>query len=350
MRVRGAFFPCSAALALCLAAGLAHAQGLTTAETGRFTGPDRIARLAEGARAEGGRLSIYSSSPINQMNAIVAGFTAAHGVEVDFWRSESEGIMQRAGAEARTGRYDVDIIETNAPSMEAMDREGLLQEVALPVFSELMEGAAEAGRAWVVSRLLFYATAANTNLVAPEDMPGTFEDLADPKWRGKIAFEAENSIWLMTLAETNGEAETVSFFEELVASNEASTRRGHTLMVNLVAAGEVPLGINVFHDYALQMKDQGAPIEVLYLPPVVGHLTAAGVLRSAPHPHAAVLFLDYLLSENGQRIVQEQRSVATNLKVQELPAGIDPAMPDIAGYVDANEKWIRLYADIFTGR
>ena len=341
---------CAGALALALFEGDAKAQDLTTADTGHFTGADRTARLVAGAQDEGNTLTIYSSSPINQMNAIIEGFNAATGIEVNFWRAESESIIRRAIAEARTGRYEVDIIETNAPSMEAMDREGLLQEVDLPVFAELMDGAVAPGRAWVISRVLIYVTAINTNLVRGDDIPQTFEDLQAPKWRGRSGFEAENSIWLMTLADRQGEDETTSFFRRMVANNNVSIRRGHSLLVNLIAAGEVPLGVNVFHDFALQVKDQGAPIEVLYLPPLVAHLTAAAVLRNTPRPHAAVLFLDYLLSEDGQRIVQEQRSIATNMNVQQFPENFEPIIPDISRYVDQNEKWIDLYTDIFSGR
>src|SRR5690606_34390169 len=110
--------------------------------------------------------------------------------KVNMWRSESTQILQRAINEARAGRPAADVVESAAAEVEAMDREGLLQEVRLPVFGSLMEGAAVPGQAWVASRLTLFVTAYNTNLIPPAEAPRTFRDLLDPKWRGRIAIEA----------------------------------------------------------------------------------------------------------------------------------------------------------------
>jgi iron(III) transport system substrate-binding protein len=326
----------------------ARAQTLTTAQTGRFVGPDRLQRLIAGAKAEGA-LSVYSSIPLMTMTEITGAFERKYGIEVNLYRAESTQLLQRAMTEARTGRFTVDVIETAAAEVEAMERERLLQEVSLPVFRDLLPGSAVPGRAWVASRLTVFAAAYNTNLIRAADAPRRYEDLLDPKWKGQIGIEAENGNWLMATADINGEQRTVQLFRDIVARNGTSFRRGHSLLVNLIASGEVPLGLNAYNEHVDQAKERGAPIEIVYLSPNIAMPLGLAVFRRAPHPHAAVLFQEFMLSE-GQEIIASQQMIGTNVKVRPVPAALNLHILDVKKFVDENEKWIGLYRDIFSGR
>jgi iron(III) transport system substrate-binding protein len=326
----------------------ATAQPLTTAQTGRFTGPDRLARLIAGAKREGS-VTVYSSIPLVTMTEITGAFEKRYGIEVELYRAESTQLLQRAVNEARTGRNSVDVIESAGAEVEAMERERLLQEVSLPVFADLLPGSTKAGRAWVASRLTVFVAAYNTNLIRAADAPKSYEDLLQPKFRGRIGIEAENGNWLMAMSQLRGEQNVTRLFRDMVARNGMSFRRGHSLLVNLVASGEVPVGLNVYNEHVIQAKERGAPIEIVYMAPNIAQPLGLAVFRRAPHPHAAVLFQEFMLSE-AQRIIAAQQMFSTNVKLNPLPKDMQLHILDAARFVDEDDKWIGLYRQIFGGR
>ena len=118
-------------------------------------------------------------------------------------------------------------------------------------------------------------------------------------------------------------------------------------MANLVVSGEVPVALTAYVDEVDTLKKTGAPIDYAFAAPTIAMPTALGVFRRAPHPHAAVLFADFLLSEEGQKILAANGMVPTNLKVQRLPQDVKLVFMDVGKYLDENAKWIRLYREIF---
>jgi iron(III) transport system substrate-binding protein len=324
----------------------ADAQTLTTAETGHFTGADRTQRLIAGAKKEGS-LTLYSSAQVAVMTAIGEAFQKKYGVKVNLWRGASEQIFQRVQAEARAGRLTADVMETAGPSMAAADRSGLLQDIVTPVTDELMPEAYAAGRPWIVSRLSVFAIAYNTNLVRKADIPPSYDGLLDPTWKGKLGIEADDNNWLMTVTGALGEERAPKLLRDIVARNGISVRKGHSLMATLVVSGEVPVALTAYVDEVDALKKTGAPIDYAFAAPTVAMPTGVGVFKRAPHPHAAVLFADYLLSEEGQKILAARSMVPTNMKVQRLPEGVKLVFMDVGKYLDESAKWARLYREIF---
>ena len=334
------------ALALTISLVAARAQALTTAETGRFAGPDRTERLIAGARKEAS-LTLYSSAQVAVMTAVGNAFQNKYGVKVNLWRGSSEQIFQRVQAEARAGRFAVDVMETAGPTMQAGTRVGLLQDIVTPVTAELMPEAYLPGRPWIASRLSVFTVAYNTRLVRKADIPSSYEGFLDPKWKGKLAIEADDNNWLMAVSGALGEERAVKLLRDIVARNGISVRKGHSLMANLVVSGEVPVALTAYLDEVDTLKKAGAPIESAFAAPTIAMPTALGVFRRAPHPHAAVLFAGFLLSEEGQTILAANGMVPTNLKVQRLPQDVKLVFMDVGKYLDENAKWIRLYREIF---
>ena len=336
-------------LALVLPLAPARAQALTTAETGHFTGPDRTQRLIAGAKKEGS-LTLYSSAQTAVMTAVGAAFEKKYGVKVNLWRGSSEQILQRAQTEARAGRLVADVMETAGPNIEGANRQGLLQDIVTPVTAELMPEAYVKGRPWIVSRLSVFVIAYNTNRVRKADIPAAYEGLLDPKWKGRLGIEADDNNWLMTATAALGEERGLKLLRDIVARNGISVWKGHSLMANLVVSGEVPVALTAYVDEVDALKKAGAPIDYAFAAPTVAMPTAVGVLKRAPHPHAAVLFADFLLSEEGQRILAANSVVPTNLKVQLLPENVKLVFMDVGKYIDENTKWVRLYREIFVSR
>jgi len=339
---RRSFLQAGMAAGLAILPGFARAQA--PADPAHFTGPDRTARLITGARKEG-FLNLYSSAITEHMNAVIAAFEKKYGVKVRLWRGGSEDILQRTVTEARGGRFDVDLVETASTQIIAIDREKLLQAYQTPVAADLMRESVIAGAPWLPSRLIVFTGAYNTNLVKKADLPRRYEDLANPKWKGKLGIEADDNNWLMAVAGALGEDKGVALFRDIVARNGISVRKGHTLMANLVASGEVPIALTIYYHEVEPLKRAGAPIEELNIAPVFAFTAGAGLARRASHPHAAVLFLDFLLSD-GQKVLADHDNVPTNLKFQRLPKDLQLSFLDVPRYMAESAKWTKLYKDI----
>jgi iron(III) transport system substrate-binding protein len=324
---------------------MAQAPANNIAALAALTGAERQKRLAEGAKKEG-VISIYTSMPLDDMAALTSAFEAKYGVKAKVWRSGSEKILQRGLLEAKANRFEVDVFETNSPETEVLSREKVLIAGNSPFLNELIPQAIPSHREWIATRLNIFTCAYNTKLVKKEELPKTYQDLLDPKWKGKLSVEADDSDWLAETVMKMGEEKGLALFREIARKNAVSVRKGHTLLSNLVASGEVPLALTVYNYKIEQMKNSGAPIDWFALDPTIARPNANGVARNAPHPHAALLFQDFELTE-GQVILGKRDFIPTSTKV---PSNLNK-MPLIFANpkttLDDGQKWNKIYDDIF---
>ena len=326
----------------------ASSAALAQADIATYQGADRTQRLVAGAKKEG-TLTVYTSATVDDMAVLTAAFEKKYGIKALVWRASSENIIQRASTEARGGRFDVDVIETDGVTLEAMHREKFLQAVATPFAGELIPAAIPAHKEWIGDRVQIFTAAYNTRLVKQADLPKRYEDLLDPKWKGKLGIEANDHDWLSAVVTEMGEAKGLKLFRDIVAKNGLSVRKGHTLLANLVVSGEVPLALTTYLYKVLQFKNDGAPIDWLALPPEIARAQGTALARKAPHPHAGVLFMDFLLSD-AQPILATRDFIPTNVKVKPLPEGLALKFVDPAKLLDENDKWEKLYKDIITNQ
>jgi len=326
-----------------LLASAAHADGPALAT---YQGADRLARLVEAAKREG-EVTIYTSTPVDDIKVMTDAFERKYGVRTKVWRASSEKVLQRGVVEARANRYDVDVFETNGPELEALVREKLLTPVWSPSLASLVPAAKFAHQSWVGTRLLIFAIAYNTNLVRKSDLPASYEGFADARWKGKLAIEAEDSDWFATVSGLLGEAKAESLFRSIVAANGVSMRKGHTLLTNLVASGEVPLALTVYNYKAEQLKNQRAPIDWYVIPPAIARANGVAVAARAPHPNAALLWYEFEIGEEGQQLLLTRDFVPTNRAI-ETPLNRFPLrFVDAKAVLDDAEKWDRRFAEIF---
>ena len=318
----------------------------TAAEVGLYAGPDRLRKLIEGAKKEG-ELNLYTSAQSDDMGVLVAAYEKKYGVKVSVWRASSEKVLQRAVAEARANRHTMDIAETNGPEMESMHREKILQAIKSPYLAELIPQALRPHGEWVGTRLNVFAQAYNTQAVRKQDLPKRWEDLLDPKWKGKLGIEQEDSDWLAGVMGEIGEAKGTKLFKEIVAKNGISVRKGHTLLTQLVVSGEIPLALTVYNYKAEQLKGKGAPIDWFSIGTAIARPNGVGVARRAPHPHAAVLFYDFEISEEGQKILAQRDFVPTSRKIDTPLNKLPLKFVDARVTLDEYDKWVKLYEDLF---
>jgi ABC-type Fe3+ transport system substrate-binding protein len=339
-----------AALWCCLSGSLVApvtlAQGAdsTLAEIASYGGPDRIAKLVAGAKKEGAA-NIYTSETVEDVGALSLAFAAKYGVKLNVWRGSSEDILQRAVVEARGGRFGADAFETGATAMESLHRERLLQPVDLPAAANLAPEAIQPHHEWIGTRYNIFVAAYNTQLITGTALPKGYDDLADPKWKGKLGIEADDSDWFGAVVEALGEERGLKLFRDIVAANGVSVRKGHTLLANLVVSGEVPLAIATYFYKVAQLKGRGAPIDALAIAPEVARFEGAGVASRAPHPYAAVLFMDFMLTD-AQDILAKRDFFPADVRVKPVPAGL--TFLDPAKALDQSQKWSKYYRDIVT--
>jgi len=334
----------AATLALAALPSAVRAQdaGKAARELALYTGADREARLIELAKKES-ELSVYHVYPA--LPVVMAAYTKKYGIKVRAWRAGSEAVLQRLSAESRGGRFDVDIVQNNAPENEAAWREKLLQEVWSPGLKDLMPGAAPAHKGWAGITLDIWVASYNTSAVKKDELPKSYADLTDPRWKGRLAIEANNQVWFGTLLGELGEDAGSKLFSQIVASNGISARKGHSVLANLVASGDIPLALTVYSWIPEQLKKKGAPIESIALQPLLAQPSTIALLKRAPNPAAALLFHDFMLGE-GQKLLAEAQFVPAS-KLIDSPFGRLPMkLIDPAKALDQQDRWQKLFDDI----
>jgi iron(III) transport system substrate-binding protein len=339
-----------------LAPGMARAAAPVEAATvagvaavAQYEGQDRAQKLLAGAKREG-ELTLYTSLTVEDMAVINGAFEKKYGIKVRMWRAGADKVLQRAVQEARGNRFEVDIVEASTPSLESLRREKLLAPVKSPYHADLMAEAVPAHREWVGSRLNVFVHAYNTNVIRKGEAPRSYQDLVQPKWKGKLGIEAADEDWFANVVAALGEENGLKLFREIGATNGFSVRKGHTLLTNLVASGEVPFALTVYNFTAEQVKQKGAPLEWYVMQPVVARANGLAVARHAPHPHAAMLYYDFMISEEGQQILAKRDFVPTSKRVETPFTHMPMKLVDPERMLDEGKKWERLYADIVVKR
>ena len=310
-------------------------------------GADREARLAKAARAEG-TLSLYTSMQLADSGPLTEAFEKKYGVKVRLWRASGEKVAQRVITEARGGRHDVDVVETDGAQMEILHRERRLVPFYSPSTADIPASLIPAHGAYVPTRLSLYVMAFNTAKVPAAQAPSTYEELLQPKWAGRFAVEGADVAWFAAVAKAMGEAEGLAFFRKL-ATAKPGVRSGHTLMAELVAAGEIDIALDAHVQGVARLKDKGAPIEWRALQPAFGQPSSVGIAVRAPHPHAAMLFADFILSRQGQEIIKARNRVPSNAAVDSPLNKFPYRLIDPAIMLDEWDRWSRLFSEMFLG-
>jgi iron(III) transport system substrate-binding protein len=334
------------ALLFSLSTGLAAAQSpAKNDEVFRYRGADRDARLVERAKQEGS-VVLYTSLAPTESKPLAEAFEKKYGIKVELWRALSDKVVQRVVTEGQARRHVVDVIETNGPEMEMLAREKLLAEFHSPHHADLPAEAIPAHRTWFPDRMNFFVVGYNTAKVQRSEIPATYEGFLDPKWRGRLGVEATDVEWMATLIKVWGEDKGMDYFRKLSAMRP-DVRKGHVLLAELVAAGEVPVGLTMYNSNIVSLKRKGAPIDFVPVQPVAARPQGIGVARNAPHPHAAVLFADFVLSPEGQKLFESMGRVPASIRVKSELNNFPFRMIEPATVLDEAAKWEKIWNDFF---
>jgi|RhiMethySRZTD1v2_1073278.scaffolds.fasta_scaffold45886_4 iron(III) transport system substrate-binding protein len=275
-------------------------------------------KLIDGAKKEGA-LVWYMSASIEDAQAILLAFNKKYPfLKTDFFRAGSARLFNRIMNEARAGKVLFDLVAVRGLETHQLVKAGLLQPYVSPESAAYPAGFKDSKGYWVDYFDSYNVIGYNTQLVAREQAPKSWEDLLDPKWKGKIALDEENFSWYGAMTQKWGKEKTQRYMRAL-AKQDIQLRNGQTLIAQLMAAGEFSVAMVLAHRIE-KMKEQGAPVAwVTTLDPVTVSLHPIGIAAKAPHPNAAKLFVDFILSKDGQQLL---------LSIERTPArpGIDTKM------------------------
>lgn len=297
--------------ALAISAALlwgAPAQALTQAEIGDLQGPNRQKILEDGARKEG-RVTIYSGMIVDQaLRPITEAFMKKYPyIKAEYWRADSNKIVQKILAEARAKSIVADVAESTSLS------EPLIKaNVVLPFNSPQLEAYPadyrDPRRFWGATRFSYFGVAYNTNMIKAADAPKSYEDLLDPKWKGKLAWregsDSGNLLFITNIIMEMGEQKADAYFQKLAQQKIVNFTGSARTLVNNVMSGEYPMALNIFLHHPVISAQKGAPVAALPLQPVPSLNGTVLFVKGAPNPHAAMLLIDYMLSKEGQATLE----------------------------------------------
>lgn len=321
------------------------------AEVGPLTGDERRTRLVELAAEEGNALSIYTSMNADIADVVVPAFEQQLGIDVELYRADSETILQRTLQESAASFAGADIIETNANELAVISSQGLTGQYRGELRDKINEQFRYEG--WTPTRFNIFAPAWNLTLVDQSLIPTTWEDLADPKYDGILSLEIGDYDWYMTLYgyyqdQGMADADIDKLFADMVQGSKVA--KGHSGQVELLSAGEFGVVAASYTYLTEKARATGAPVDDQpFVEPVVARANGAGLLRSSEHPAAAMLFLDWMLSD-GQALILEN-----GLTPSVMPDGTDPlgdleVLPvDVQQLVDEAQQWSDRYDQVIRG-
>jgi len=288
------------------ACGAAAKKPATVAELALYRGSDRQQILEEGAKKEG-TLVFYTSGILTQaVRPVADSFQKKYPfVKVEIWRAESQQLVPRVLEETKAGRQGCDVIENTQNGYLVMqEQSGIFQSFYSPNLAFIDDDAITKGPGGAAWRAGFresgHSIGYNTKLLAKENLPKSYRDLLDPKWKGKVALAgSENGVsFVGNMLDTFGE----DFVKRLAALNYDVHMVSARAILDMIINGEYLLSPTITDAHVTESKQKGAPVEWVPLDPVHVNVGQISLANQARHPHAAMLFIDYELSKESGEI------------------------------------------------
>jgi iron(III) transport system substrate-binding protein len=322
------------AAAAFFAAALVHAgsaRALTSEDILALNSPDRTQILIDGAKKEG-EVVFYSSLIVEKpLRPLAEAFMKKYPfLKLSYWRGDTEGMVAKLVAEERAGRVMVDVME-GAGVGEAAIATGFVVPYRTPVLGAYPADYRDPRGLWTPTRLSYFALGYNTKLVAAADVPKTYDDLLDPRWKGKMAWRVDDAtgsaMFLTNLRLAWGEDKAMAYFKQLAGQRLINFGAGSArTLVDRVIAGEYPIALGIFAHHPLGSKNEGAPVDMQLMPPVASTAGTLVVAKGLPHPYAAMLLVDFILSAEGQGVLAQAGFYPANPQVPPLD-WMMPAVP-----------------------
>ena len=276
---------------------------------------DERAKQIDAAKKEG-KLSWYTSTNVTESKPLLDDFEKLYpGIKGEIFRASGEKTLNRIVTESRANHWEYDVVTIS--EVDTLTDAKLLGAYKSPEAKNYIPEFKDPNGYWTAVYINYTTLGYNPKMVAEKDAPKLWEDLLDPKWNGKISIDQEEYSWYATLHKSWGRERAQKFMRALAKQN-IQWRKGHTLITQLMSAGEFPVAI-VYAHRTEELKQKGAPVEwVNTVNPIVVTLNSAAVSPKPGHPNAAKLFIDFLLSKPAQQRLRSLRRIPARADVEPM--------------------------------
>jgi len=308
---------------------------------------DAQRQIIESAKKEG-KLVFYTSVETEFARVLTSGFEAKYPfVKTDIFRSSHDRIFSRLNVERKAGTFAADVLSVGEFETYHMQKRGLLTPYKAPSAAVYPKGFKDPDGYWTDFYDNLIVSAYNTTRVKREELPKSYEDLLHPRWRRRMVLDRNEDRWFANMLHHMGEKKGMEFMQAL-AKQEVAIRSGRSLITQLMAAGEFDLQIVAYWYRPYLMKKQGAPVDWFSLDPAFVALHPISIIERAPHLNAAKLFVEYVLSEDGQRLLAQRGREPVRPGIR--PEGYPNHLKVVPSRVELAEKladYTRRYESLF---
>jgi iron(III) transport system substrate-binding protein len=305
------------------------------------------------AKAEAeGKLMFYATFNAADSKTLVDGFKQLYPkIDAAYYRSTDSAMMERILTENRAGQTLWDVVITTSFYGHNLKKRGLLGVYDSPERKYYRDGYKDPQALWTSTYTNYAAFGFNTRSVPKASIPKVYNDLLKPEWKGQVGMESRPFEWFGTMLKAMGEEKGLAYMREL--AKQTQLRSGRTLLAQLVAAGEFKGALTAYSQTFEVLKPSGAPVDWVYLNPVFANIHPTGVAAKAPHPNAARLFIDFVLSKRGQELIRGMNRIPDRIDTPPEQARlIESVKPAFAPteVLDDFERYGKLFNEIFGGR
>lgn len=314
--------------------------------------------LIDAAKKEG-EVVWYTTVIINQLvRPLAANFEKKYGIKVQYVRANASDTALKIINEARAGKVQADLFDGTSAT-PPLKQAGLVAKFVPDNAKDLPARYLDPDQQWVATHAYYMTPGFNTDLVPVKDAPKTFEDLLDPKWRGKMAWNSSTSSsggpgFVGNVLITMGQDKGMDYLKKLAGQKIINMDVSARQLLDQAIAGEFPIALQIFNHHAVISAKKGAPVSWIPMEPVTSTLSVVSITKDAQHPNAAKLLIDYMLSEEGQKLFEaaDYLPVHPNVKPREpelTPEGgkfkVNVITPEMLG--DKLPEWKKISDQLF---
>ena len=292
---------------------------------------------------------VYTSMSVDQAQRTLDVFKARYPfLKPTMFRAVGERLLTKIMTEVQAGKYDFDAVQSAESQAYFLKKKNLLQKYISLETRNIQKPFFDPEGYWTAVYIMPNVIAYNTRMVKRNEVPKTDEDLLNPKWKGKIGMDHTKPEWFAWQVKRMGEEKGLAYMKKLGAQ-EFRLYAGLSVVTNLLAAGEFPLVLNTYLHNVEDIKRKGAPVDWIVQDPVFTKFQPLGIGSKAQHPNAAKLFTDFMLSEEGQKVIASFGRVPTRRGVATNVQGLDQLnyVIDNIGAGDDFNKNYELFRSIF---
>jgi len=327
----------------------AKEQTLGVKEIARYEGKDREQKLLQWAK-EKKEILVYASEQADDFAVMASAFEKKYGIKVNSYKGTGEALLQRIMTEDSAGKLTADIADVGGNQQYILKKEGFTIPFKSPLLAKYPKATYDKDGYWAGHRLTVFVPMYNTNAVPRNEMARTYKDFLNPKWKGKLAVEVSDYDWYATLMKHWGPAEGAKYFAQL-KQQQLKPYEGHSLMTELLTSGEIQIAFPGYLMHALgEVYVRKAPVDWVKVDPVVVKPAGVSLLKSARNPAGGMLFIDFVLSEEGQAILVKRGRTPALPSIQTIPPDVLKQMNMVSVDFDTmyreGEKWLKEWHDL----